>query len=125
MSKNLNSGNYSKTVVLDPDNTLTNETKQKFRTTLYEFHNVFSQDLTGYNGAVGPLKATVNTGSVLPPQRKGRIPQFSKDKLVELQSKFYELEEQGVFARPEDTYVTVEYLYPSFLRRIQISDRIR
>jgi len=62
----LNPGNYSNTVVLDPDNILSSETKQKFRTTLYEFDNVFSPDLTGYNGAVGPLKATVNMGPVLP-----------------------------------------------------------
>ena len=115
MSKKLNPGNYSNTVVLDPDNILSSEIKQKFRTTLSEFDNVFSPDLTGYNGAVDPLKATVNMGPVLPPQRKGRVPQYSKDKLVELQSKFDELEEQGVFARPEYTNVTVEYLNPSFL----------
>jgi hypothetical protein len=65
MSKNLNSGNFSKTVMLDADNTLTNETKQKIRTTLYEFDYVFSPDSTGYNGAEGPLKATVSIGPVL------------------------------------------------------------
>ena len=50
-----------------------------------------------------------------PPQRKGRVPQYSRDKLVELQQKFDELEEQGVFRRPEDVSVTAEYLNPSFL----------
>ena len=52
---------------------------------------------------------------VLPPQRKGRVPQYSRDKLVELQQKFDELEAQGVFCRPEDVNVTAEYLNPSFL----------
>ena len=55
-------------------------------------------------------------GPVLPPQRKGRVPQYSRDKLIiELQQKFDELEAQGVFRRPEDVNVTAEYLNPSFL----------
>ena len=54
-------------------------------------------------------------GPVQPPQRKGRLPQYSKDKLQELQQKFNKLEGKGVFARPEDVGITVEYLNPSFL----------
>ena len=54
-------------------------------------------------------------GPVQPPQRKGRMPQYSRDKLVELQDKFDELECKGVFCRPEDIGVSVEYLNPSFL----------
>ena len=54
-------------------------------------------------------------GPVQPPQRKGRVPQYSRDKLVELQEKFDELEQCQVFRRPEDIGVTVEYLNPSFL----------
>ena len=70
---------------------------------------------TSYNGAMGPFEAVVNIGSVQPPQRKGRIPQYARDKLVELQQKFDELEMDGVFARPENVGITVEYLNPSFL----------
>ena len=54
-------------------------------------------------------------GPVQPPQRKGRVPQYSRDKLVELQQKFDELEQCQVFRCPEDIGVTVEYLNPSFL----------
>ena len=54
-------------------------------------------------------------GPVQPPQRKGRMPQYSKDKLVELQNKFDELEYKEVFRRPEDLEVSVEYINPSFL----------
>ena len=54
-------------------------------------------------------------GPVQPPQRKGRVPQYSRDKLVELQQKFDELEQCQVFRRPEDIGITVEYLNPSFL----------
>ena len=50
-----------------------------------------------------------------PPQRKGRVPQYSRNQLVELQAKFDELEQAQVFRRPEDLGITVEYLNPSFL----------
>ena len=41
-------------------------------------------------------------GPVEPPQWKGRLPQYDRDKLVELQEKFDHLEQLGVFQRPED-----------------------
>ena len=40
---------------------------------------------------------------------------YGRDKLTELQQKFDELENLGVFQRPEDLGITVEYLNPSFL----------
>ena len=76
---------------------------------------MFNPTFQGYNGASGPIKTVVNIGPVLPPQHKERLPQYSRDKLVELQDKFDSLEQQGVFARPEDIGITVEYLNPSFL----------
>ena len=54
-------------------------------------------------------------GPILAPQRKGRVPQYSRDKLIELQQKFDELEAQGVFRRPEAVKVTAEYLNPLLL----------
>jgi hypothetical protein len=55
-------------------------------------------------------------GPVQPPQRKGRLPQYARYTLVELQDKVdISLEALGVFKRPEDLGVTVEYLNPSFL----------
>ena len=39
----------------------------------------------------------------------------ARDKFVELQEKFDHLEQLGVFQRPEDVGITVEYLNPSFL----------
>ena len=41
--------------------------------------------------------------------------QFPRDKLVEFQKKFDELEQCQVFRRPEDVGITVEYINPSFL----------
>lgn len=62
-----------------------------------------------------PLEAKVNMGPVQPPQRKGRVPQYSKDQLCDLQEMFNELENIGVFKRPEDLGISVEYINPSFL----------
>ncbi|KAH3874557.1 hypothetical protein DPMN_037803 [Dreissena polymorpha] len=105
----------SKNIDMDPDNILPNDIKVQFHSlhTLYE--SVFNGDISGYNGACGLFEAKVNMGPTLPPQRKGRVPQYARDKLVELQAKFDDLEEKGVFARPEDVDVSVEYLNPSFL----------
>ena len=72
-------------------------------------------NIKGYNGAEDPFEARVNMGPVEPPQRKGRLPQYARHQLVELQQKLDELETLGVFRCPEDIDITVEYLNPSFL----------
>ncbi|KAL0153092.1 hypothetical protein M9458_051586, partial [Cirrhinus mrigala] len=80
-----------------------------------EFDEVFSPQFRGYNGAAGPFQARVNMGPVQPPQRKGRVPQYSRGQLQELQAQFDALESLGVFRKPEDIDVDVEYVNPSFL----------
>jgi hypothetical protein len=102
-------------VHLDPHNTLPTDITAEFRSLLKEYDSVFDPQFQGYNGASGPFEAKVNMGPVQPPQRKGRLPQYSRDKLLELQQKFDELEQKGVFRRPEDVAISVEYLNPSFL----------
>ena len=106
---------FSDSVVVDPDSILSAQCRQDFVDLNKEYDIVFDPRFPGYNGAVGPFKAFVNMGPVQPPQRKGRVPQYSRNKLVELQAKFDELEEIGVFRRPEDLGISVEYLNPSFL----------
>ena len=106
---------HSSAIKLDPDNLLSAESQAQFITLHKQYDNVFNPTFQGYNGASGPIKTVVNMGPVLPPQRKGRLPQDSRDKLVELQDKFDSFEQQGVFARPDDIGITVEYLNPSFL----------
>ena len=64
------------------------------------YDRIFDPDITGYNGAAGPILASVNIGPVQPPQRKGRVPQYSRNQLVELQTKFDELEQAQVFRGP-------------------------
>ena len=106
---------FSSSVSIDPDNILSEDLRVKLQQLLQTYDRVFSPDITGYNGAAGPIQASVNIGPVQPPQRKGLVPQYSRNQLVELQAKFDELEQAEVFRRPEDLGITVEYLNPSFL----------
>ena len=108
---------YHSNVTLNPDNIMPQSDNDKFKSLLNDFDHVFDPKIKGYNGAMGMIKAKVNMGPTLPPQRKGRLPQYNRDKLVELQTKFDELEELGVFRKPEDIDINVEYLNPSFLVR--------
>ncbi len=100
---------------IDPDSKLSSDERASFRTILDEYDDVFDPNYTGYNGHVGPFEAVVNMGPVQPHQRKGHLPKFPRNQLVEQQTKFDGLETMGVFIRPEDVPVNVEYLNPSFL----------
>ena len=102
---------------MDPSGLISPYKKTAFTSLLKEFQTVFDQNIVGYNGAAGPIEGVVNMGPVEPPlpQRKGHVPQNSRDQLDLLQTKFDELESQGVFSHPEDLKVVVEYLNPSFL----------
>lgn len=103
----------SDAVRADPDSLLPVRTKSRFEELLHRYDNVFNPLFSGYNGAVGPLEAKVNLDPVQHPQRKGQ--QFSKDLLCNLQEMFNELKNIGVFKRPEDLGISVEYINPSFL----------
>ena len=60
---------YTSTVSVDPDNILQDSSQVEFCNLLREYDDVFSPQITGYNGAVGKFEAIVNMGPVLPPQR--------------------------------------------------------
>ena len=53
-------------------------------------------------------------GPTLPPQRKGRMPLYSRS-MMEEQQKICDELEGTVLLKPEDVNITVEYLNPSFL----------
>jgi len=109
-------------VMLNPDAVLDVPTAEKFAELHRRMDSVFSPEYSTYNHRFGRFEAVVNMGSVKPPQRKGRVPQYSRDKLVQLQQQFDELEACGVLAKPESIGVTVEYLNPSFLVKKPNSD---
>ena len=107
--------NHSVTVNVDADHILPPDTKQEFYNSLLKYDEVFKPYFPGYYGKAGLFEAVVIMGPVLPHQRKGRIPQYSRNQLTELQNQFNTLEAQGVFKRQEDLGVMVEFLNPSFL----------
>ena len=86
--------------------------REKFCDVHYQYDNVFNPDFPKYNGASGDIYAKVNMVESLSPQRKGRLPSY---KLVELQQKFDQVEAHGVFAKPENVNITMEYLNLAFL----------
>ena len=98
---------------IDPD--LPSDIIAQFQEVNNTYDEVFNPRISKYNGASGPLTAVVNIGPVLPPQRKGRLPHYNRERLIELQQKFDDLEDAGVFAKPEDVDVNVEYLNLCFL----------
>ena len=106
---------FSPHVILDPDGCLDQDIRDQFIALNLEFDDVFNPSISKYNGASGKIEAVVNIGPTLPPQRKGRLPQYNRNTLEELQDKFDELEAAGVFAKPEQVNVHVEYLNTSFL----------
>ena len=77
--------------------------------------NNFIPTVIGYNGTADPVDAVVYMGPVQPSPCKGRVPRYSRDKLIELQEKLDEREKCKVFQRPEDIGVSVEYINSSFL----------
>ena len=73
-----NGSHFSESVALDPDNIMPASTRGEFTEILQRFDSVFDPSYSGYNGSYGKFEAVVNMGPVLPPQRKGRVPQYLK-----------------------------------------------
>ena len=59
--------------------------------------SVFKPSIRRYNDAYRKVRARVNIGTVSPPNQKLKVPSYSSDHQQILQSKFDELEQQGVF----------------------------
>ena len=106
---------FSAAVKVDPDQVLTVSQREACRRMLTRFDDVFDPAIGCYNGASGPIKAVVNIGPALPPQRKGRVPSYSEEKLRRLQDKLDALEHEGVLVRPDKAGAVVENLNLTFL----------
>ena len=106
---------FSASVVVDPDSSLPPEVCDEFREHSFELDDVLSPSISKYNGASGKIEAVVNMGPTLLPQRKRRLPQYNRSTMEALQAKCDQLEDAGVFAKPEQVNVHVEYVNTSFL----------
>lgn len=93
---------HEKAIQVDPAGQLTAPQRAEFLKVNKLYKDVFSEEQHVYNHAYGKFEAVINMGDVKPPQRKGRIPQYSRDRLEKLQAKFDQLETDGVSIRPEE-----------------------
>ena len=75
---------YSTHVQVDPNNILSPQWKRSFIDLHMKYDDIFDPKNPGYNGAAGPFKANVNMGFVMPPQRKGRIPMYSRPTTIQI-----------------------------------------
>ncbi len=69
---------FPNSVVIDPDSSIPPHMRNQFRVLNLEFHGVFNPSISKYNGASGKIEAFVNMGPTLPPQWKGRLPQYNR-----------------------------------------------
>ena len=106
---------YSSGVELNVDKVLSPASEVLCKKALQEYDGVFNPTISRYNGHSGPCSAEVNMGPSRPPQRKGRVPMYSRGNLQDLQDKCDELESKGVLAKPSELGISVEYVSPSFL----------
>ena len=112
-------GSSSDDITIDPNNQLSSAWCDKFYKLHIDFDSVFEPTTGCYNDSSGRIRARVNILTVHPPTKKLHVPNYSNSNSQLLQSKFDELECQGVFARQEDVNVVVEHVSPSFLVRKQ------
>ena len=118
-SKNPIVSDFTKAVKLNPDKLLSPEEEQSFSEMLLTYNTVFDPAGCTYNGKSGPCFVNVNIGPNVPVQRKGRVPFYGKDQLLELQGKFDEMIAKGILSKPQEIGVVVENINPSFLVRKQ------
>ena len=102
-------------IKVDPNHQLNEIWRLKFQELHEQKRTAFANEIGRYNDHSGKVRARVNIGSAKPPTRKVNIPNYCPKSMHELQDKFDQLEQEGVFARPEDVDVVVEHVSPSFL----------
>lgn len=102
-------------IKIDDDSPLDSKYRKLFNEVNKKYCYVFNSKPSLYNGKSGKIEGRVNMGQVLPPQRKGRMPSYTHEKMCILQDEFDSLEKMGIFAKPEQLDISVEYINLSFL----------
>ena len=91
---------FTKDVLLDPDNISSAEEKEKFKTLCEDFTDVIQYDPGTYNGAYGYVKNSLELTQVPPPNRKCYVPKYSKTQMDQLALKMDELMELKILVPP-------------------------
>ena len=106
---------YSSEVTIDPDNQLSQQCRHEFQKLIAQYDHVFEPTIKRYNDNSGKVRARIHITVNKPPTRKLQVPNYCHKDQQLLQDKFDQLEQQGVFVRPEVAGVVVEHVSPSFL----------
>ena len=89
------------------------------KTTLKNIHAkhsaVFSEGIGCYNNYFGKFEHIINMSPNLPPQRRGRVPDYCRNDKERLQKVFDRLLKENVISRAEDVRQPVEHVHPSFI----------
>ena len=106
---------FTSPIKVNPNNILDSKQTNEFKNLHDRFNTVFDPNFGVYNHAFGHFEAKVHMGSVQPPQRKGKLPFYHRERLSQLQDHIDELDHLGVLQDPHSADVSIEYLNPSFL----------
>jgi hypothetical protein len=106
---------FATSVQVDPDAILSPAQRRLFHNLHEEYDVIFDPKIGKYNDASGRIRARINIGPVKPPRTKGFLPDYTRDRMDQLQQKMDELEDLGVLGKPDEHGVIVESVSPSFL----------
>ena len=109
------SNNFLDDIQIDPDNTMTEEWKDKFRSLCLEFEDIINYRPGRYNGLYGDVDNTIEFASIPPITKKIYMPKYSDRMNQILASKMDQLEQWKVLAKPEDVGVAASFVCPSLL----------
>ena len=106
---------YLSEILVDPDNILSNEWKNKFFTVCRRFSHVITPRPGKYNGYYGRIDNSINFASSPPPSVRAHLPKYNHEKLKIMADKMDKLEEWGVLKKPENVGIVPEFVLPSML----------
>ena len=109
--------NKSNSSYIDVDSAtcLSKEERTIFKNIHVKYSAVFSEGVGCYNGYFGKFEHIVNMSPNLPPQRRGRVPDYCRNNKERLQQIFDRLLKEQVLSRAEDVKQPIEHVHPSFL----------
>ena len=107
--------NFLSQVSIDPDNQLTGDWKQRFKSLCEVFADIINPRPGKYNGYYGMVDNSINFAACPPPTIRARLPKYSHEMLKILADKMDKLESWGVLRKPEELGIVPEFVVPSML----------
>ena len=102
-------------VTIDPDNTLSQDWKDKFRDLCAEFSDIINYRPAKYNSYYGEIDNSIDFATIPPPTKKIHMPKYSDAMNQILAEKMDQLEKWEVLVPPEKVGVVPVFVCPSML----------